>query len=136
MTNFKIGDRVKDSWSGLTARVVAGQEQTGQDHVHIVFNNGCVDSVDDSTITLVEPSLDTLLVGDELIYRGDSDLPIKVLEVGVQTCLISYAGSSHHLAKQWRTFEELKKDYTVKGQPIQRELTKEEAEKEFNIKIV
>ena len=131
MTNFKIGDRVKDERNGLTARVFSLREKS--ELAEITYNNGCIGMVNFSDLTLAEPSLDTLLVGDivveDMVYGNGNPKEFTVVEVGVNSCLLDDG--------TWKLIKDLHAEYyTVKGQPTQRELTKEEAEKEFNIKIV
>jgi len=121
MNNFKIGDRVRDKRNGLTAKVI----DTDHFLVNVKYNNGLVDfNVNENHLTIVEPSLDTLLVGDivveDVVYGNGNPKEYEVIEVGINSCLLDDG--------TWRLIKDLHAEYyTVKGQPAQRELTKEES---------
>lgn len=124
MSEMKIGSRVRvidesSCFDGLVGRI-AREYDGGYDWV-VLFNNGQNDYFREISLKLVEPSFQTLLVGDIIINEIEGEA--KVLEVGVNTFVMSQwdnfdiAGSSH-------TFKEAEIYYwTVKGQTEEKMIT-------------
>ena len=123
MSEMKIGSRVRvidesSCFDGLVGRIT--RECGGYDWV-VLFNNGQNDYFRESDLKLVEPSFQTLLVGDIIINEIEGEA--KVLEVGVNTFIRSEwgnfdtAGCSH-------TFKEAENEgWIVKGQTEEKMIT-------------
>lgn len=97
----------------------------------VLFNNECKRFYIKNDFKEVEPSFDTLLVGDIVVDHNDDKA--KVLEVGVNTFLKSY-WNDFNTAGGWYTFKKAKQ-YGLKVEGQSTKVTQQQVDDKFGYPV-